>query len=149
MLQWDEAIQKAAVIELGHIDNKKQGRMKHSHGRKLLNIFATLKDVFNRHPEITTVVRERGVTRFNKATQVIFRVVGVADLLTEMILKDSCHEIGISEAKKAITGSGKAEKEEVAEKVQKFLTNHVAFAVDDESDAVAVGVAFLLKQGGN
>lgn len=148
-MQWDNVKQKAAVIELGHIDNKKQGRMKHSHGRKLLNIFATLKDVFNRHHEITTVVRERGVTRFNKATQVIFRVVGVADLLTEMILKDSCHEIGISEAKKAITGSGKAEKEEVAEKVQKFLTNPVAFAVDDESDAVAVGVAFLLKQGGN
>lgn len=147
VLDWDSASQKATVIELGHVDNKKQGIMKWSHGQKLKRIYNRIGTVVARSlPDV--IVREKGVTRFNRATQVIFRVVGVTDLVVEQLVGQSCQEIGITEAKKLITGDGKAEKSEVAAKVQDFLTEPVEFAVDDESDAVAVGIAYCLKQEG-
>ena len=135
------------VVELGHIDNKKQGRAKWSHGKRLSRIFSELKVVINRHPDISVVVREKGVTRFNKATQVIFRVVGVVDLLLETVGLHPSTEVGITEAKKLITGSGKADKEQIAQKVVGYLSEPVDFSVDDESDAVAVGVAYMIKEG--
>lgn len=145
VLEWNSELQKATVLELGHIDNKKQGRMKWSHGQKLHRIYTALGNIQQPY-HIDTVVREKGVTRFNKATQAIFRVVGIADLFAYVSLGQTCQEIGITESKKLITGSGKAEKEQVATAVQEYLTAPVEFAVDDESDAVAVGVAYCLKQ---
>ena len=148
VLDWDSALQKATVIELGHIDNKHKGRMKWSHGQKLTRIESIINSVIENH-NVHTVVREKGVTKFNRATQVIFRVVGVTDLLIWKQLEVTVNEIGITEAKKLITENGKAEKSEVAAKVQGYLTEPVEFAVDDESDAVAVGVAYCLKQEGD
>lgn len=146
VLQWQPDQQKVRVVALGHIDNKKQGRIKWNHGKKLLHIFTELKDVLNKYPEISVVVREKGISRFNKATQVIFRVVGTVDLLLEILMMDSCNEIGITQAKKLITGDGRAEKTAIAAEVLQFLAEPVTFAVDDESDAVAVGVAYFLQQ---
>lgn len=119
--------------------------MQWSHGRKLYNIAAHLETVIEKH-EPEQIVREKGVTRFNKATQAIFRVVGVVDALVWELYNSQCDEVGITEAKKLITGSGRAEKEQVATAVMQYLTAPVEFAVDDESDAVAVGVAYCLKQ---
>lgn len=149
VLQWDKELQLASVLTLGHIDNKHKGMASKPHGQRLSNIYRELAGVMKEYdPDV--VVREKGVTRFNKATQVIFRVVGVADLAAYTVLDSVCEEIGITEAKKLITGSGKAEKDTVATEVQKHLELPVTFAVDDESDAVAVGVAYCLKTyGGN
>lgn len=133
------------MIELGHIDNKHKGRMKWSHGQKLHNIYNQLCNL-QRPYHIDVVVREKGVSRFNKATQAIFRVVGIADMFAYVSLGKACEEVGITEAKKLITGNGRAEKEQVAVMVQRYLSEPVEFAVDDESDAVAVGVAYCLKQ---
>lgn len=147
VLDWDSTLQKATVIELGHIDNKKQGRMKWSHGQKLHRIYNRIGTEISRSlPDV--IVREKGVTRFNKATQAIFRVVGITDLIAEQVRGQSCEEVGITEAKKLITGNGRAEKSEIAQEVQKYLVEPVEFAVDDESDAVAVGIAYCLKQEG-
>lgn len=147
VIDWDTSVQKATVLELGHIDNKKQGRLKWSHGQKLTRIESIINSVIENH-SIHLVVREKGVTRFNKATQVIFRVVGVTDLLIWKQLETTVNEVGITEAKKLITGNGGAEKTEVADAVQNYLKKPVEFTVDDESDAVAIGVAYCLKQGG-
>lgn len=144
VIQWNEG--KATVIELGHIDNKKQGRMKRSHGKKLARIFSELKAVINRYPDINVIVREKGITRFNKATQALFRVVGCVDLLIESTGHEPVQELSISEVKKLITGNGKADKTEVAQLVEGYLTNPVNFENDDESDAVAVGVSYCLKE---
>lgn len=145
VIQWEDS--KATVIEVGHIDNKRKGRMKWSHGKRLLHIYEELSFIINSYPDIELVVREKGVSRFNRATQVLFRVVGVVDLLLEEKELKPSEEISISETKKLITGNGKAEKEEVAEAVQQYLTESVTFVNDDESDAVAVGVAYCLKEG--
>ena len=145
VIQWEDS--KATVIEVGHIDNKRKGRMKWSHGKRLLHIYEELSFVINSYPDIELVVRENGVSRFNRATQVLFRVVGVVDLLLEEYGLQPSEEISISETKKLITGNGKAEKEEVATAVQQYLTESTTFVNDDESDAVAVGVAYCLKEG--
>ena len=48
--------------------------------------------------------------------------------------------------KKLLTGSGKASKEEVAATLEKYVGQQ-SYAVSDESDAVAAGVAFLIQTG--
>ena len=48
--------------------------------------------------------------------------------------------------KKLLTGSGKASKEEVAAALEKYVGQQ-NYAVSDESDAVAAGVAFLIQTG--
>lgn len=144
VIQWKEGC--ATVLEAGHIDNKRKGRMKWSHGKRLMNIYDELSFVINSYPDIELVVREKGVSRFNRSTQVLFRVVGVVDLLLENYGLQPSKEITISETKKVITGDGKAEKATVATAVQQYLTEKVTFANDDESDAVAVGVAYCIKE---
>lgn len=144
VIQWEDGC--ATVLEVGHIDNKRKGRMKWSHGKRLMNIYEELSFVINSYPDIELVVREKGVSRFNRSTQVLFRVVGVVDLLLEEYGLQPSKEITISETKKVITGDGKAEKEAVATAVQQYLTENVTFTNDDESDAVAVGVAYCIKE---
>lgn len=144
VIQWEEGC--ATVLEVGHIDNKRKGRMKWSHGKRLMNIYEELSFVINSYPDIELVVREKGVSRFNRSTQVLFRVVGVVDLLLENYGLQPSKEITISETKKVITGDGKAEKATVATAVQQYLTEKATFANDDESDAVAVGVAYCIKE---
>lgn len=144
VIQWEEGC--ATVLEVGHIDNKRKGRMKWSHGKRLMNIYEELSFVINSYPDIELVVREKGVSRFNRSTQVLFRVVGVVDLLLEEYELQPSKEITISETKKVITGDGKAEKATVATAVQQYLTEKATFANDDESDAVAVGVAYCIKE---
>ena len=143
VIQWEDGC--ATVLEVGHIDNKRKGRMKWSHGKRLMNIYEELSFVINSYPDIEMVVREKGVSRFNRSTQVLFRVVGVVDLLLEEYGLQPSKEITISETKKVITGDGKAEKGTVATAVQQYLTEKATFANDDESDAVAVGVAYCIK----
>lgn len=48
--------------------------------------------------------------------------------------------------KKLITGSGKASKEEVASALDQYVGKQ-NYAVSDESDAVAAGIAFLIQTG--
>lgn len=52
-----------------------------------------------------------------------------------------------STVKKLVVGKGKAEKEEVAEAVRRITGYTGEFATDDESDAVAVGLAYLIERG--
>lgn len=52
-----------------------------------------------------------------------------------------------SKVKLIVAGSGKAEKEEVAEAVRKWTGYDGEFAVDDESDAAAIGLAYLINEG--
>jgi len=55
--------------------------------------------------------------------------------------------IAPSSVKKRITGSGKATKEEVAAALSSFVTNYGNFVFNnnDETDSVAVGVAYALN----
>ncbi|QHZ51161.1 crossover junction endodeoxyribonuclease RuvC [Paenibacillus larvae] len=54
-----------------------------------------------------------------------------------------------STVKRLVAGNGKAEKEDVADAVRKLLglSPDYVFASDDESDACAVALAWLIQNG--
>ena len=53
------------------------------------------------------------------------------------------YEIAPTTVKKLLTGSGKASKEEVAEALESYVDCQT-YESDDESDALAVGIAWLI-----
>lgn len=89
-------------------------------------------------------VRERGFSRFAAETQTIYRMVGVTDLVLWDKTKKSFDQIAPKEVKLLVTGSGKAKKEEVAAALPQYVGDQ-NYKTDDESDSVAVGIAWLLK----
>lgn len=95
---------------------------------------------------IDVFVRERAFARFSRETLALSKVVGVADLAAWQCAQKSYIEIAPSAVKKFLTGSGKAGKEEVAASLEQFLGLQ-SYACDDESDAAAAGVAWLIQSG--
>lgn len=89
-------------------------------------------------------VREKGFSRFARETQALYKVVGVADLAAWHAKNEAYHEIAPSMIKKLLTGNGKASKEEVASALEQYV-GKLEYAVTDESDAVAAGVAWLIQ----
>ena len=73
-------------------------------------------------------------------------MVGVSDLYAWALGHRKFTEIPPQTVKKAVTNNAKAEKEEVANALEQFVGKH-DYACDDESDAVAVGIAHLIEQG--
>lgn len=90
--------------------------------------------------EPTVVVMERGFYRFNNSTQVIFKAVGVIQYLFF-----ECEQYFITpmEVKKLITGSGKSDKQKVKEIIESIYD--VLVDDEDQSDAIAVGCAYLKR----
>lgn len=71
-------------------------------------------------------------------------VVGVMDLMAWQLMELSWEEIYPVTIKKLLTGNGKAEKQEVANALTAYIGEH-AYRNDDESDAAAVAVAWLIS----
>ena len=68
-------------------------------------------------------------------------------LISDMVAWKTCStefvEIAPTTVKKTLTGSGKAGKEEVAAVLERYVGRQ-EYATDDESDAVAVGVTWMI-----
>jgi crossover junction endodeoxyribonuclease RuvC len=132
------------------IDNKRIASKET--GMKLFNIYyeiETLLDKYSPWGEIV-VVKEKGFSMHNKATQALYKVAGVLDLLLfiQKMVVDS--EYAPTTVKKVITGRGKATKEEVREEVTQYLVSSQEsynFKSDDTSDALAVAVTYLISEG--
>ena len=71
-------------------------------------------------------------------------MVGVADLYAWGFGGRQFDEINPKAVKKAVTGNSLAEKEDVAKALTQFVGER-EYACDDESDAVAVGIAWLIQ----
>lgn len=91
-------------------------------------------------------MREQGFTRFSRETQALFKVVGITDLAAWQADGLIFEEIAPKSVKKIITGNGNASKADVATALGAYIGEQ-AYACDDESDAVAVGVAWLILNG--
>lgn len=89
-------------------------------------------------------MREQGFTRFSAETQALFKVVGVTDLAAWQSDSLVFYEIAPKSVKKIITGSGTASKAAVAAALVDYVGPQ-EYACDDESDATAVAVAWLVK----
>ena len=67
--------------------------------------------------------------------------------LNDFGLADTTKPIAQQSVKKAVVGKGRAEKEEVAEAVRRLTGYSGEFASSDESDAVAIALAYAIQNG--
>lgn len=125
------------LLEVGHI----KAKPKHSLTQKLKRIQAHILKLTMDY-DIDVVVRESGFIRFNTASKALERVVGAV----YSTLDYDVIELPPTTIKKRITGSGNASKEEVEQSVLKliYMPENIQFNSDDESDAVAVCIAYLI-----
>lgn len=126
------------VERLCHLNNRGE---KKSHGQILAEIYDLITDLA---VDVAVFVREKGFSRFPHETQVLFKVVGVVDLAAWKAYGTEFVEIAPTTVKKLLTGSGKANKDEVAAALDKYIGEQ-QFEADDESDAAAVGIAWLIR----
>lgn len=134
---------KIMDIKLFSLDNKAK---KKTHGQILQEIY----NIFSENIAGLTVswpryfVREKMIMNLKVPSERdVAKVVGLMDF---MLGDTEWFEIYPVTVKKLITGSGKAEKSEVAAALEKYIGKQ-EYKCDDESDAAAVGVAWLIQQG--
>lgn len=144
VLSYCEETRSANVVRIGHVMNK--GQQKKAHGKILNEISAAFSD-FASNKNIKVAIRERAFSKFNVETQTIHKVVGVTEMLLWHISETKFIEYTPTSVKKIITGGGRASKEEVAEAMDNYLPDHPKFKTDDESDACAVALSFLVENG--
>lgn len=91
-------------------------------------------------------VREKEIMHMkNPSERSVTKVVGLMDILI-FELGHVWHEIYPVSVKSLVAGSGKAEKKEVAAALPFYVGDH-NYRNDDESDATAVAVAWLIDNG--
>ena len=113
-------------------------------GVRLMRIKSRIDILLEIYP-IDLIVKEGGFTR-GFSTQQIFRAVGVCELACAEGGHEKIEEIAPTSVKKYVAGYGKATKEEVALGVMDFV-GEMEFESDDVSDAVAVVIAYLVREG--
>lgn len=129
------------VIHKSHVRTK----TKMGTGYRLVEIEQHVKKILHSYP-VTDVVVEKGFSRFHTVTHQLQRVVGVFILSLQHNNIVSFAEISPTSVKKAVTGDGKASKDVVAKNLYKYVGEQ-KYVTDDESDAVAVGVAYAKEEG--
>jgi Holliday junction resolvasome RuvABC endonuclease subunit len=117
---------------------KKQKDLYHN-AIKIKQKFDWLKELKETYPP-SIVAIERGLSRFNTATQVIYRVHGVVNLLFWDVPQ---HYYPPKKVKEVIY-KGNATKAEVARVIQNNFID-VEFANEDESDSFAVALTYLIS----
>ena len=100
---------------------------------------------------MAVIVREQaldkqGGPRNSRVIEVLHKVVGVSDLYAWGLGGRKFEEIHPKTIKKLVADDQLAEKDAVASALEQFVGKR-EYACDDESDAVAVGVAWLIENG--
>jgi crossover junction endodeoxyribonuclease RuvC len=133
-------LSKAATV---CVDNKTSQK---SHGQLLDEIMKAFAYFIPDDGIPIYFVREKAFNARGSQNEMgIYKVVGVMDwLLYRLTLEWS--ELYPVTVKKLITGSGKADKDQVASMLAKWLPD-VKYGTDDESDAAAVAISFLIQNG--
>lgn len=109
---------------------------------KLKHHYDEITELIKQYPPSVAVI-EKGFTRFNTATQVIYRVHGVYNLAFAGVPNVYYPPKTVKEA----IYKGTAEKVEIKNILEKRLD--IAFANEDESDSCAVAFTYLIKNGLN
>jgi crossover junction endodeoxyribonuclease RuvC len=130
---------KPKLLESGII----KANPKHTQIQKMKRIVAHLQRLMTDY-DIDAVARESGFVRHNRTTKILERVAGAV-----MVSLGEIHELPPTTIKKAVAESGKASKQEVELAVRLLLElpEDFEFRTDDESDAVAVALAYAIEQG--
>lgn len=147
---------KPKLLKLMSVDNKKK---KKSHGQILDEIMKAFTDEFlSNASEILPLyfVREKEILHMKVPSErSVTKTVGIMDWLAYSLFSmiqdpnkfdGNWYEIYPVTVKCLVAGSGKATKEDVAESLQSYIGKQ-KYKCDDESDAAAVGIAWLIQQG--
>lgn len=131
-------------VQLSSVDNKTD--KKKTHGQLLDEIGAEFKRIYPLN-SIVYCVREKGIMhQMTPAERSLSKVEGLLDWTLWAFYGQEWFDIYPVTVKKLIAGSGKAEKEDVAIALEKYIGKQ-KYKCDDESDAAAVGIAWLIQQG--
>lgn len=93
------------------------------------------------------IVREKAldvISRSAKTIEVLHKVVGVADLYAWWLTQTEFEEMSVKAIKSLVANDKDADKETVASSLKQFVGEQ-DYVCDDESDAVAVGIAWLIQ----
>lgn len=88
---------------------------------------------------------------FNTNQKTAIGVAGARGIIMYLAQKHGCvvYEFGPQEIKVAITGYGKSDKQAVIDMVTRLVVGAPTKALDDEYDAIAIGVTCLATYGRN
>lgn len=135
---------KITDIKLMSVDNKKD--IKKCHGQLIDEIMKAFTAFIPDDDTPCYFVREHEInSKMSVGERYISKVIGMMDWFIYRLntsWDDSLYPVTI---KALIGGSGKATKEEVAQGLPPYVGN-IQYANDDESDATAVAIAWLIKQ---
>jgi len=131
-------------IKLVTVDNKND--KKKCHGQLLEEIIAALQKVYPLDCNVYSV-RENEIMKVKVPSErSLSKVVGLMDWALWAFYGKEWYSIYPMTVKKLVAGSGKATKEEVAQALEKYIGKQ-DYKCDDESDAAAVAVAWLIQKG--
>lgn len=133
-----DLLRKDIIPNKTHTKDKKRGQ--------ILNEIGMLFTEYISPQIVKAVVREKSFVRFNAETAALYSVNGAVDMILWNRKEMWFQELPPLTVKKNIAGSGKASKEELAEAIDNYCT-HSNWRSDDESDAVGVGIAWLIING--
>lgn len=139
---------KPSIVDYGLI----KSNAKLSDGERLREIHSGIMDVLSKYSVDNVIPREAGIVRFNLPTKQIFKSHGV----TEFALADyEIYDINIQTvkawARKVTNSPGKrSDKAMIAEAIKIYFGDEsLTFTKGgDDSDAVAVGLVYLIKERG-
>lgn len=114
---------------------------KNEHGKRLHTQREYTKKIIKKYPPYEVAI-ERGFSRFNKATQTIFKVHGIYN---ELFHNQKQFYYRPNTIKKVVGGHGHATKQKIQAKILRRYPD-IKFNNDDESDAFAVAVCHLIKK---
>ena len=135
-----------SILDVGHV--KTNTKINHGQRAEVVEAWATTFIYKHLTKGFDVVVREDFVGRTSMQSAPVFMAWGACDqALNKFGLAFTAKAISQSAVKKAVAGSGKAEKPELADAVRKWTGYTGEFAVDDESDAAAIGVAYAILNG--
>lgn len=113
---------------------------KKTHGVRLGEIYDSLVALRNHYP-CDILICENGFTRYNKATQALYKVRGIIELI---FCDCECIFLAPKEIKKFVGGDGRMKKDDL----RKVILNKyedIKFEDTDQSDAFAIGLTWFLK----
>ena len=141
VLSYDNETGKASVLETSYINNHQIKPVP----EKLMDVVREIDRYVHTYDGLIPV-REKGFVRYQNETIALAKVAGAADIAVWNSLGKEFYEMAPVMIKKVVTNNARASKEEVAEALKDYVGER-EYAVDDESDAVAVGVAWLIRAG--
>ena len=125
-----------------YIDNIKTNKNE-SHGKRLKQIYDFILNLKKKYPPLVVCI-ERGFSRYNTSTAVLYRVHGIINMLFYDI-----EQIYYPPKKvKEIILRGNATKSEIMKKILQIYPD-ITFKNDNESDAFAVALTYLVDRKGD